>query len=119
MSNCAKCGKWVNWNDPNMHYGGHNCDPLDVAKYQASLNAKTTDSTLPIKNNKSHDNLLKNEKLTWKDVFNAYTMYPKKFDDVVEFISTHTSYRYLAFNGLVYAITDKDMKYPICKESQL
>ena len=25
MSRCPKCGEFVNWNDPNIHYGGHFC----------------------------------------------------------------------------------------------
>ena len=30
---CEKCGQFVNWNDPNIHYGGHTCDPIDVAEH--------------------------------------------------------------------------------------
>ena len=29
---CEKCGQWVDWNNPNIHYGGHTCDPIDVAE---------------------------------------------------------------------------------------
>lgn len=27
MSKCKDCGEWVNWDDPNIHYGGHTCKP--------------------------------------------------------------------------------------------
>ncbi len=27
MSKCEKCGEDVDWNNPNIHYAGHNCKP--------------------------------------------------------------------------------------------
>jgi rRNA maturation protein Nop10 len=26
MSKCKICGEFVDWNNPNIHYGGHTCD---------------------------------------------------------------------------------------------
>lgn len=33
MSKCKNCGEFVDWNNPNIHYGGHTCDPIKVAEY--------------------------------------------------------------------------------------
>ncbi len=29
---CEKCGEWVDWNNPAIHYSGHVCNPDRLKK---------------------------------------------------------------------------------------
>jgi len=34
MDKCPDCGEYVDWDNPNTHYGGHTCDPKKIGKHQ-------------------------------------------------------------------------------------
>lgn len=61
---------------------------------------------------------MKTNKLSWKDVFNAYKLYPQDFYSCLEYLS-ETDYKYIAFNGRVYKIDDFNIQNPICLEEEL
>jgi len=102
MSRCEICNEFVDWNNPAIHYGGHVCNTKTTAK-----TTTTTQSTM-----------FTQERLTWKDVFNGYKLYPSNYDKCLNFIKS-TSYGYIAFNGRVYRRDDYDMKEVICTEDDL
>lgn len=106
MSKCNKCGEYVDWNNPNIHYGGHKCadKSIDLKYSESAIN--TPEKTIP------------KLKLTWHDVFDGYKLYPEKFDSVLRYLKC-TSYRYVAFNGVVYSVNDKNMENALCYEEEL
>lgn len=106
MSKCDKCGEMVDWSNPNIHYGGHTCNPNNIKP--------KSDKTITITN----QSIPKVKQLTWHDVFDGYKLYPENYNSVIQYLKC-TSYRYLAFNGMVYSVRDLDMANPICSEEEL
>jgi len=103
MSICNKCGESVDWSNPNIHYGGHTCNPNNIKPEVITKN-------IPIQEQQV--------KLTWHDVFDGYKLIPENFNSVISYLKC-TSYRYLAFNGMVYSVRDLEMNTPICSEEEL
>lgn len=107
MEKCIKCGEWIDYTNPNIHYGGHTCNTIiEPPKNISSEISEIVDSTIP------------SFTITWKDVFDGYKLFPEPWDVVVQFLKP-TSYRYVAFNGWVYPVNAKSLDNPICLETDL
>jgi len=102
MSKCDRCGEYVDWDNPNIHYGGHTCSKEIKSWVEHITNQQKTQE----------------QKLTWHDVFDAYKLFPENYNSVIEYLK-RTRYRYLAFNGLVYSVDDRNMQNVICNEIDL
>lgn len=61
------------------------------------------------------------EKPTWKNVFNAYNIFPKPFGDCL-YTAKSAGYNYMSFNGRVYDVNESlnSGKFvEVCLESDL
>lgn len=56
--------------------------------------------------------------LRWRDVFDSFKIWPKDYGQC-RLVAESVNYRHLAFNGLVYSVSDEGMKNPICKIEEL
>lgn len=51
--------------------------------------------------------------MSWRDVFDSQKIWPFTYPEC-RLIAESNNYKYLAFNGIVYATNDFDMVNPIC-----
>ena len=62
MGKCKDCGEWVNWDDPNIHYGGHTCKQK-IETQKEVIKSKTSEDNRELKIYILAENLKKEVKL--------------------------------------------------------
>lgn len=123
MDRCGICGELINWNNPNIHYGGHTCDTdkLDkigaTKRYVGSIKKDYKPKNTKVETNQ-FEQFEQRKKLSWKDVFDGYKLYPSDYGTCLSFLNP-TGYRYIAFNGRVYNVDDTKMTNSVCLEDDL
>jgi hypothetical protein len=123
MDRCKFCGESIDWNNINIHYSGHTCDEAKLNKIGAtrrfvgSLEKDYTPKNTIVET-KQFPQFEQKNKLSWKDVFDSYKLYPNNYSECLA-IAKPTNYKYIAFNGSVYSIYDYLMKDKICSEDDL
>lgn len=57
--------------------------------------------------------------MSWRDVFDSLKLGLGRRYSECRLVADSVNYKFLAFNDLVYSISDLDMKNPICKVKDL
>lgn len=121
MNKCDICGEIIDWNNPNINYGGHTCSEWRLNQVNATERYVASEKRpyVSISNlNNSTNKFEQKMKLSWKDVFDGCKLYPSDYQTCLKFLKP-TNYRFIAFDGQVYKVDDVNMQYPICMEDDL
>ena len=81
MQQCKICGEWIDWDNPNIHVGGHTCNPEKTKKYEEE---KKTNFVL---------NAIEN----WMDKINTYTT--PLLQDAPPYFRLHLPQHYCLFSS--------------------
>lgn len=58
------------------------------------------------------------DNMSWRDVFDSQKIFPCDYQECRK-IAKSVKYSCLAFNGLVYYVSDANMSHPICTTEEL
>lgn len=56
--------------------------------------------------------------MSWRDVFDSAKIYPHGYQEC-RLVADSVNYKFLAYKGLIYSISDFNMNSPICKVDDL